>query len=303
MPSSFVEMYQLIRDIHQEKTTNENKSNRLLVNAINDLFTVRIETSNHQFHFDAQSAKTINQIDSEQLTHIDFLEKLYEKETDQLRKESLQISLESVFEAVYSANKFAPAVINWAMRNRDFDTRILHVIADSIEKQITIGVSYFSLNSIETTLRKIDPYYIKTYKGQVYLIGFCHKHKTIRTFLISRIKGITETYDRFKKDASVSLQSLLKHTIGIYLGNQNPQWVKLKCSNDLLPILKAHPLHASQEISLDSNEYFSLKCQLVITDELKRLLLQFGSEIEILYPESLIDMVLEEAQEIVALYS
>ncbi len=86
------------------------------------------------------------------------------------------------------------------------------------------------------------------------------------------------------------------------MGDLDAQRIELKCKNHLLPIIKAHPIHSNQKISLDSTNYFTVKTQIHVTDELKRKLLQYGSDIEILYPKSLIELLVKEAQKTIELY-
>lgn len=305
MPSKTLQLYRTIRHF-KEGITSLNElgitSDDALLRQLATVFNINVTIDGDTITLDKDSAQKLKIISSESLSHIHFVENLYKNEADPQIRSRLSKNIELLYEKVFSLTSIPAEVIEWALNNDEFDLATLTTIAKAIETKVSIGVRYFSLHSQETTLRQIDPFFLKYYRGQVYVIGYCHKNNDTRTFLLSRIRGITETYDRFERDMPISYESMFKHSIGIYLGDQNPKWIQLKCQNHLLPILKQHPIHSSQQILLDSANYFTVKCQLVVTDELVRTLLQYGADIEVMFPESLRDKLSETLENMMAIY-
>jgi hypothetical protein len=306
MPSKTLQLYRTIRHFKEGITSLKElgiESQDALLKQLATVFDINIRIDGDKVILDKESEGKLKVISAEDISHIHFVESLYNNEADPQIKFRLSKNIELLYEKIFSLSSIPSEVIEWALNDDGFDLNTLTTIAKAIENKISIGLRYFSLHAQETSLRQIDPFFLKYYRGQVYLIAYCYKNKDTRTFLLSRIRGITETYDRFERDLPFSLESIFKHSIGIYLGDQNPKWIQLKCQNHLLPIIKQHKIHSSQQILLDSTDYFTVKCQLVLTDELVRTLMQYGADIEVIFPDSLRAKLAENLKKMLDLYN
>jgi len=269
----------------------------------NILFGTHAQITTEKRHLCDQMKNVLECINEEELNYIELSESLILQEKNKETQRTLIYSLAKFYEYLLKPEYPVSNYLNALFKLDDDEFGILEIIQRGILEEKTLGLNYFSLHSKETKLRKINPYFLKEHAGQLYIVGHCHKHNETRTFLVRRVKGVTTTYDTFEKPMYATEDDLFRYSVGIYLSQEDAQWVEIKCKNHLLPILKEHPIHPSQSISLDSTEYFTVKCQLNITDELKRCLLVYGADIEILYPKSLIKLVVEEYEKINRLYS
>jgi len=59
----------------------------------------------------------------------------------------------------------------------------------AIYRRKRIEFEYFTMQTGETALRKVDPYELLFEGGQFYLVGFSHERADIRVFRLSRIRG------------------------------------------------------------------------------------------------------------------
>ena len=59
----------------------------------------------------------------------------------------------------------------------------------AIYRRKRIEFEYFTMQSGETALRKVDPYELLFEGGQFYLVGFAHERGEVRVFRLSRIRG------------------------------------------------------------------------------------------------------------------
>src|SRR5918912_2981686 len=62
-------------------------------------------------------------------------------------------------------------------------------IDTAIYRRKRIEFEYFTMQSGETALRKVDPYELLFESGQFYLVGWSHERAGIRVFRLSRIRG------------------------------------------------------------------------------------------------------------------
>src|SRR5690348_16787329 len=62
-------------------------------------------------------------------------------------------------------------------------------IDTAIYRRKRIEFEYFTMQSGETALRKVDPYHLLFEGGQFYLVGWSHERGAVRVFRLSRIRG------------------------------------------------------------------------------------------------------------------
>jgi proteasome accessory factor C len=62
-------------------------------------------------------------------------------------------------------------------------------IDTAIYRRKRIEFEYYTMQSDETALRKVDPYHLLFEGGQFYLVGYSHEREAVRMFKLSRIRG------------------------------------------------------------------------------------------------------------------
>src|SRR5919107_1607017 len=62
-------------------------------------------------------------------------------------------------------------------------------VETAIYRRKRIEFEYFTMQTGETALRKVDPYELLFEGGQFYLVGWSHERAAIRVFRLSRIRG------------------------------------------------------------------------------------------------------------------
>ena len=66
------------------------------------------------------------------------------------------------------------------------ENNALSQITEAVLSMYTIEAVYHTQSRNTTTKRKIDPYFLIPRNNRLYLIGYCHKNKDIRTFRLNR---------------------------------------------------------------------------------------------------------------------
>jgi predicted DNA-binding transcriptional regulator YafY len=284
-----------------EKFINR-KINITDIQSINILFNLNLELDLEEILLSEEDKTRLDLFPKNHLEHIEYLIALQSQFNDELSKKRFDDAILLICEKLFLSFSIESDIVNWTISQEDLNLNYLKMIDDAIRESKELGLRYFSLNSKSTDLRTIDPYFLKKHMGKVYLIAYCHKNDDFRTFSLSRIRGLTFSGKSFERKINIDEERLFKDSIGIYMGNRNPQQIRLRCHKTILQIIKEHPIHKSQEVILDSDDYFSVKFQSVITEELKRKLMEFGSDLEVLYPNSLIELIKNEAEEILKKY-
>ncbi|NQX92717.1 MAG: WYL domain-containing protein [Flavobacteriales bacterium] len=104
-----------------------------------------------------------------------------------------------------------------------------------------------------------------------------------RTFGLERIQEVNPLDSKFQKDDNFHPDRFFKYSIGISEMEETPQIVRFKSSSSLSPYLRSQPLHHSQNEPEDN--VFEL--EVLLTIELKNILLGCGASVEVLQPEQL----------------
>jgi len=164
----------------------------------------------------------------------------------------------------------------------------------------SIYTKYFSIARKEISERVIDAYALKFKFGVWYLIGFCHLRNEIRTFRIDRIKELKTLDKKFSIPEDFSLDSFLEGSWGIKKGKKAD--VKLKFSPKIADFISEVIWHPSQKLKFDQDGSLYASYEVTGLDEIKRWILGFGGEVEVLEPLELREGLLKEIKNMNAMY-
>jgi predicted DNA-binding transcriptional regulator YafY len=152
----------------------------------------------------------------------------------------------------------------------------------------------------EKTKRKIDPYFIRFYNGTFYLIGFCHLRDKIRTFVMSRIKMLSQSGETFEKPDGLTLDAIVAPSFGVYDGE--PQRVKIWFSAEAAGYIREKKWHESQKIEDHENGGITLEAEVAGLQDVRNWVLSWGRQAVVLEPEELRDELSEEAAAMLGMY-
>lgn len=164
----------------------------------------------------------------------------------------------------------------------------------------SIYVKYFSMEGKRTSERVIDPYALKFKFGVWYLIGFCHSRNEIRTFRIDRIREIKILNDKFNVDDDFSIDGFLEGSWGIKKGRRAR--VKLKFSPKIAWFISEITWHPSQKLELNKDGSLCADYEVMGLDEIKRWILSFGADVEVLEPRELRKEIVDAITEMKKVY-
>ena len=148
---------------------------------------------------------------------------------------------------------------------------------------LTVKTLYNSRNSRQVQERFIDPYYLIFRQSRLYLIGYCHLRKEIRTFRLSRFVKVSLTPETFEM-GKFSLKSYLKDSWSIERGNQ-PTTFLVRFSQTVSPYIQEEEFYSKPKTWLQQDGSLLFQATASSPEEFVRWVLQFGPEAEILEPE------------------
>jgi predicted DNA-binding transcriptional regulator YafY len=121
-------------------------------------------------------------------------------------------------------------------------------------------------------------------------------------YSLDRVHAIEPTTQKYKLPEDFNAERYFKNTYGVSFADDQPEEVKVKISAYQANFLRSLPIHASQE-EIECNGEFSIFRYFVVpTFEFMQELRKYGSELEVLSPQSLRDEFIDEAGSLYSKY-
>jgi predicted DNA-binding transcriptional regulator YafY len=163
----------------------------------------------------------------------------------------------------------------------------LSALVEAIGRKIVIHFSYQSYEKAKARPYQVEPYLVKEYSNRWYLPGWDLQAGKLKTFGLDRIEAITFSGELIAGTRDFQYKTLFEHTFGITCLDEEPQRVVLSFTAKQGHYIKSLPLHASQQLLLDTATEYRIALQVVINYELKKEILSYGDSVKVLEPLAL----------------
>lgn len=170
---------------------------------------------------------------------------------------------------------------------------IWETIAASLRSSQQLRIGHQKAGSHEAVQRTVDPYHIVSYRGEWYLIGFCHTRKDVVRFAVSRIKKASLLDRPYTVRDSFSIDDFLGSAFGI-MSEDKEYKVKIRFSREQAPYILERQWHASQSVKENKDGTVDLSFTASSLFEVKRWVLSWGAHARVLEPPELIQDITNE---------
>lgn len=190
--------------------------------------------------------------------------------------------------------------------NRDYSGQSwVGILYNQLLKKKVLNIEYKTYDQNESYMRKIHPYHLKQYNSRWFLFGFeeGENYTGITNLALDRIQNIEETTDDIIPD-TISWGDYFDEIIGV---SKNPVAevikIKLRFSKQRIKYVLTKPMHgATQKIDKDDIENRTISIEVIPNKELYQLLLSFGSDVEVIEPETVKNELKKQAEEVLNFY-
>ena len=181
--------------------------------------------------------------------------------------------------------------------------RTFHQVLDHLLKNRPMRIVYYSPHNNESTDRDILPLHLLHYMGTWHLIAHCALRCELRYFTLSRIGSIRSSNLTPKADVpTASIKNYIRRNFGILM-NEKTFEVCLRFSPDIAPWVAEQVWHPKQVTRRDTDGTFCLAFPVADFREIKREILKYGSQVEVLSPQSLREEVRGEIERMRRVYN
>ena len=170
----------------------------------------------------------------------------------------------------------------------------LTALQEAMRSRHRVRLQYYSMQRDEQRARDVDPYHLTLHGGGLYLVGHCHVRKAARIFAVERIRGITPLPTRFTIPAGFDVQAYLDDAWGIVRGELVT--VRVIFARSVARYIEERLWHPSQELRTLDDGRVEITFRVADTVEVRRWILGYGAQAEVIAPASLREALRAEAE-------
>jgi len=171
-------------------------------------------------------------------------------------------------------------------------------LSRAISQKRTVQMRYYSASRDTTSRRDVDPYHLWYTPGALYLVGYCHSRRDVRLFAVDRIRSLTITNRPCQMPLGFDLEAYMKDALVAMRGE--PIKVELLFDQKTATWAKERQWHPSQQVEMQKDGGMKMILRVSDPPELLGWILNFGSGVRVLKPDSLRERIQEEARKISA---
>jgi len=166
------------------------------------------------------------------------------------------------------------------------DAAIFRDVLSAQRLRRALLVRYRSLSSNRTRQRRIHPYHVFNHRGDWYLAAWDEPRKAVRIFALHRIRRATLTTEAYTVPKSFSFRRYMADAFAIQKGDK-PVHVAIRFAPRQARWIRERRWHPTARVQEQLDGGLVLHLRIAETSEIRRFVLQFGQEAEVLAPASL----------------
>ena len=184
---------------------------------------------------------------------------------------------------------------------KKYDEKIFKIIENALFNERTIEINYIKTDKENSAQRTIDPYHLRNYNGDWYLLGYEHNRKKVRAVSVNRISAVKLTNRYFDIPVDFDVKEYFKYSFGKRRSSK-PIKIVLEIKKEFINFYKEREIHSSQKFKILQNGNMQVALLLNELKEIKDWLLKEGTKISVISPPELIRMIRKDAEEILTQY-
>ncbi len=182
-------------------------------------------------------------------------------------------------------------------------THTLSVINQAIIKKRSVWMVYYTFSRDEIVARKVDPYGMFYKNGVWYLVGYCHWRDDIRFFRVDRIRELSLAENRFKLPPDFSIREHIEQ-MDKFLSGEERIGARFKFDSEVAKWIRDSWVNKPESLrdTEDGGVILSLSIPKNDLGYWMGYVLSWGGHVEIIEPEDLREMIVEEGKKIIDIY-
>lgn len=178
-------------------------------------------------------------------------------------------------------------------KRRPLGTENLFGLLHAVKNQLQVTFSYQKYYSAAISERSTSPLALKEFKNRWYLIvRDLEDDLKIKSFALDRLTNLVISKKKAATSLPFDIEKHYQYCFGIMSPNDAaPAEIILSFNKFQGNYIKSLPLHESQEILVDNEDWLHIKLTLYITTDLVMELLSYGENMVVLEPAVLVNQI------------
>jgi predicted DNA-binding transcriptional regulator YafY len=184
----------------------------------------------------------------------------------------------------------------------------LDMVLQAMYGNVKLRMTYSKYESSEKKEYTALPYCLKLFRRRWYVAMAIEKEDgeitPVRIFSIDRIKQLQLLEEKFTMPEDFDAESIFRDCFGVVIGDGTEcETIRLRAFGRERFALKDLPIHQSQHVVAETEEYVDFELQLKPTADFKAFLASKGQWLVVISPQSLEDDIVAIHQEAISKYS
>jgi len=174
-----------------------------------------------------------------------------------------------------------------------YDPETFAALASAVVRRRQLEMVYWTAGRGATTTRVVDPYHLMLVDGGWYAIGRDHRRGEVLIFAAQRVRSVRETGETFDRPADFQVEDYMAGSFRAVRGDGQHR-VVLRFTPDFADRIAEKVWHPSQESERTADGGLILRFRVSDLREVKRWVMFWGVDCEILEPVELRESIATE---------
>jgi len=179
------------------------------------------------------------------------------------------------------------------------DVETFHCLTNAIQQSRQLHLHYWSASQNLETHRTVDPLHLSLVDNDWYLIAYCHTRQEIRMFSTVRVRSADSTGQFFERPADFDITKYLGNSFRAVRGDGDQTWhVRLRFRSEMAGRIREKIWHHTQTLEEQPDGSVIMRLEVSSLIEIRRWVLYWGADCQVLEPEELRIEVRRQAEAI-----
>jgi predicted DNA-binding transcriptional regulator YafY len=178
-----------------------------------------------------------------------------------------------------------------------YQPELFCALASAVAQRRQVEMVYWTGGRKATAPRRFDAYKLALFDEGWYALGYCHLRRAVRMFAIGRIKSLSETGETFDAPADFRVEDYMQGSFRLIRGDGDHH-VVLRFAPEAAGWIAERIWHSSQVAEPQSDGGLIVRFHVNDLRELKRWVMSWGGDCQVLQPPELRKLIVQEVRDI-----
>ena len=179
---------------------------------------------------------------------------------------------------------------------------VWEAVSRGLRQRNSLRILHRKAGAGEDVERTVDPYHIVNFRGEWYLVAWCHLRKSVLRFALSRIHRASLLNTQYEIPGDFNFNSFIGSSFGI-MTEETEHRVRILFYREQAPYISERQWHREQELVYNDDGSVILTFSTNSLFEVKRWILSWGKNAVVLEPDELVKQIAGEIQDMSLNYS